>query len=180
MTQCAFCGSEFSQRRANHWFCGDACRKKYHYWSRRDMALRRVESVNSTWTKDATIKYLTALVERQAKQIDQLMLLCQSGAAAPTRQMPLFQVPASAIDDMPIEKTLAKSEEKPAFNFMISNAKSGLVALESLPREVIEYGVQRGKLSESLLKPVGIKKMAVPTNLAAPTFDDDDDISLLQ
>lgn len=111
-------------------------------------------------------------------QLDRLeRLLLQQGAMPVEKQLPSkTPILLPVLDEPTIEIQTAKSDEKPAYNFMISNAKSGLIPLENLPREVIEYGVQKGRLPATLhqKQPSAKKNKGKKSGLPEPPVAPDD------
>lgn len=126
----------------------------------------------------------------------------QASLALPSPQKRALTAPKPQpnLDDLVIKK--ATSNENTFFNLQLSAYGLGTIRLDELPREVIEYGVERGKLPKDILKKLpiqnhqnnktdrtnpslepqiepkkGPKAMDVPT-VAAPSFDDLDDIAL--
>lgn len=86
---------------------------------------------------------------------------------------------AQSEDDLlaDLEITKAKSDENATYNMILSSLGMGIIKIEDLHAEVIEYAIKKGRLPESArksispkaAKPAGPKAMDVP-DFAPPTI----------
>lgn len=101
-----------------------------------------------------------------ATQIAQL----KAELAATPRHVPQAQAmtprpKVAQSDDIDFEIKQAKSEENAGYNMMLASLGMGMAKVSDLPPEVIQYGIERGKIDKKHApkpKPAGPKAMQVP------------------
>lgn len=97
-------------------------------------------------------------------------------------------LPEPDLSKIDLKTTIAKSDENPTFNILLSSVGMGIAKLEDMPTPCLEYGIARGKVSRSQAEKIlsarrdresgakkeqGIKTIeGANVQFTAPDFDD--------
>ena len=85
-----------------------------------------------------------------------------------------------SVVELEVRQSSGDSENKSTWNFVIASSLQVYGDVDSLPQEIIEYGVRTGRIPPDMVKQhplaatVGPRAMEVP-QFEVPAFDDDDD-----